>query len=66
MRTRREGGGAKGGGGKDGVSRVPVRNSLSQFTEKLRKRILRCFKSLRYGKILCISGGHHNFLSKVF
>ena len=63
VRTRGEGGGAKG---KDGVSRIPVGYLLSHITEKLRKGTFRRFKIFGYGRILCISGVFHNFPSKVF
>ena len=47
MRTRGEGEGRKG---KDGPSRVPVRNLLSHNTNKISKATLRCFKKFRVSK----------------
>ena len=63
-----KGGGAKwrGEGGKDGVSRVPVGNSLSHITEKLRKRIFWCFKKFLVWKSFMHKRGISQFSVKSF
>ena len=61
-----EGGRGEGGGVKDGVSRVPVGNSLSHITEKLRKRTFRCFKKFPEWKRFMHKRGMSQFAVKSF